>query len=105
MTTWIVIIAVGLGSYALRSLPVLLDLRVFRSPAFERTIGHAATAAMAAIVMGGLRRSATSPALTVASLVAASVVLFFAYRRHSMARALLAGGLAYALVLTCALVV
>jgi branched-subunit amino acid transport protein len=94
-----VIVAVGLGSYALRALPVVLDAGWLRSPRVERTIAHAGTAALAALIMVGLRRSAATPVHSVAVAVAAAVAVVVAVRRGSMPQILLAGGCAYAAAL------
>jgi branched-subunit amino acid transport protein len=98
MTTWLVILGVGLGSYLLRSLPVLLNSRWTTSPQFERAISHAGVAAVAALIVTGLHRGATSPAATAAVLAAATVALLISRRGGSMLRVLLVGFAAYAIV-------
>jgi branched-subunit amino acid transport protein len=98
MTTWIVVIAVGVGSYLLRSLPVLLDARWTSSPQVERVISHAGVAAVAALIVTGLHRGSTSPVATAAVVAAATVALVFSLRRASMLRVLLAGFVVYAVV-------
>jgi len=104
VTTWAVIVAVGLGSYALRALPLLLDGRWSGSARFERAIAHAGTAGLAALVAGGLRHSATSPAEALALAVAVAVGVVVAVRGGVMVRVLLAGGVAYGVVLVAAAV-
>jgi branched-subunit amino acid transport protein len=99
MTTWLVILAVGAGSYGLRALPVLLDAAWLRSPRFERTIGYAGTAALAALITSGFRNSATSPATTIAVVVAAAISAFVAVRSRSMYAILGAGAGAYAVAM------
>jgi len=42
MTTWIAVVCVGLGSYALRLLPLLVGDRVRWPGPVDRAIGHAA---------------------------------------------------------------
>jgi branched-subunit amino acid transport protein len=94
-----VIVAVGVGSYVLRALPVLLDGRWLSSPGFERTLGHAGTAALAALIAVGLRRSSATPVDSVAVVVAAAVAVMVAVRGGTMLQILLAGGSAYAAAL------
>jgi branched-subunit amino acid transport protein len=102
VTTWMVIMAVGLGSYALRALPVVLEAGWLRSPRVERTMGYAGTAALAALIVVGLRRSASTPVDTAAVIVAAATAVIVAVRRGSMPKILLAGGCAYAAALASA---
>jgi branched-subunit amino acid transport protein len=102
MTTWLVILAVGAGSYVFRALPVMVDARWLRSPRFERTIGYAGTAALAALIAGGFRGSATSPATTAAVAAAAAAAVFVSVRTRSMYRIMLTGAAAYAAVLAAA---
>jgi branched-subunit amino acid transport protein len=99
MTTWLVIVTVGVGSYLLRSLPVLLDWRWMSSPRVERTIGHAGVAAVAALIVTGLHRGATSPAATAAVVAAATTALVISRRGGSMLRVLVVGFAAYAAVI------
>jgi branched-subunit amino acid transport protein len=95
VTTWLVILAVGLGSYVLRALPTVLGERWTGAPAFERAVAHAGTAAIAALIAGSVRRDAADAgalAMTVAALLVAAVV---AWRGASLPRVLLAGGATY----------
>ena len=103
MTTLMVMIAVGIGSYVLRALPVLLDIRVLHSPAVDRGIRRAATAALAALVAIGLRHSATDGLHTAAVLATAAAALAVAWRGGSTVRVVAAGGAAYAAVLLAAM--
>jgi branched-subunit amino acid transport protein len=96
MTAWLVILAVGVGSYALRALPTVLGERWTGAPAFERTVAHAGTAAIAALIAGGVRRDATdvtSLSVTVVALVVAAVV---AWRGATLPQVLVTGGATYA---------
>jgi branched-subunit amino acid transport protein len=102
MTTWLVIAAVGAGSYVTRALPVLLGARWTNTPRVERTIACAGTAALAALIASGFRRAATTPADSAAVVLAAAVALYIALRGGSMARILLLGGLAYGVALVSA---
>jgi branched-subunit amino acid transport protein len=105
MTTWLVILAIGAGSYVFRALPVLVDAAWLRSPRFERTIGYAGTAALAALVATGFRGSATSPTTTVAVVAAATVAGLIAMRGRSMYAILGTGAGAYAAVMIATSVV
>jgi len=98
MGTWAVILAVGLGSYVLRAMPLLLGPRWPRSQRFDNIVAHAGTAALAALIVGGLRRSATSTDELVATGAAVAAALTIAVRGGSMARVLLAGGAAFAVM-------
>jgi branched-subunit amino acid transport protein len=102
MTTWLVIVAVGAGSYVMRALPVMLSARWTGTPRVERTIAHAGTAALAALIAGGFQRAATTPTDIAAVVLAAAVALYIAVRGGSMARILLTGGLAYGIALASA---
>lgn len=99
MTTWLVIVAVGAGSYVMRAFPVMLGARWTSTPRVERTIAHAGTAALAALIAAGFQRAATTPADSAAVFLAAAVALYIAVRGGSMARILLLGGLAYGVAL------
>jgi len=55
MTTWIAVVCVGLGSYALRLLPLLVGDRVRWPGPVDRAIGHAGLAALTALVIAGVQ--------------------------------------------------
>jgi branched-subunit amino acid transport protein len=99
MTTWLVIVAVGAGSYVFRVLPIILDRGRASSPRFERAIAHAGTAALAALTVAGLRRGSPTAGDVPGLVCAAAAALAFAVRGASMVRVLLAGSIAYAVVL------
>jgi branched-subunit amino acid transport protein len=99
MTTWLVIIAVGAGSYVFRALPVLVDARWLRSARFEQTVGYAGTAALAALIATGFRGSATSLTTGIAVAAAAAVAVGVAVRSRSMYGIMLAGASAYAAIM------
>ena len=96
MMTWLVLLAVGVGSYGLRVGPLLLLERTRPSPAFERAIRHGGIAAIAALIalstQGVVASGDAVPALLA---VGAGAVL--AARGVPMLRLLLAGGALYAL--------
>lgn len=102
MSTWIVMIAVGVGSYALRLVPVVVGGRWIASARVERAIAHAGTAALAALVAAGLRRDAGGPADALALALMVVVALVLAVRGASLPRVLLAGALVHAVVAGCA---
>jgi branched-subunit amino acid transport protein len=94
--TWAVIAAVGLGSYLLRALPLHLGERLTTSPRIERTIAHAGTAALAALIATGLRPDAVATGETATTMAAAGVALVVALRGGSLLKVLLWGGAAAA---------
>jgi len=102
VTAWLVIVAVGVGSFVLRALPVALDARWPRSPRVEQAIAHAGTAALGALVALGLRRSATSPTDTVTVAVAAGAAALVAVRGAGLHKVLLTGAAAASWVMAVA---
>lgn len=86
--TWLVMLAVGVGSYVLRALPVFAGERVLASPAVERVIGYAGTAALAALVTTGLRAVPDRPGQTVLTLAVGAAALTIAVRQGSVLRVL-----------------
>jgi len=94
--TWIVILAVGLGSYALRVGPQLLFERTSLSASGDRLIRHAGTAALTALVVVSTKQSASGNAL-VPTLLAVAVAVVLAARGGSMVRLLACGAGVYAL--------
>jgi branched-subunit amino acid transport protein len=100
MSAWLVIVTVGLGSYLFRAGPVVTGARWTASPAIERAIGRAGTAALAALVVGGLRHESTGSATAAGVVAAAAVVLSMALRGQSLLRALLAGAAVHAAIVT-----
>lgn len=96
--TWFVIIAVGVGSYLLRVLPLFVGGRYLESPRVERIIAQAGSAALAALIVTGLHRSASTATAPLPTWLAAAAALAVAVRGASMQRVLAAGALAYAAV-------
>ena len=97
MTTWLAVGGVGLGSYALRLLPLLVGDRVRWPGGVDRAISHAGLAALAALVVAGVkhddgngRLGATLWALT--AVIAAAVA---ARRSRSMLWVVAAGLVSY----------
>ena len=93
--TWIVVLAVGLGSYLFRVGPLLAIQRMTLSPQVERVVRHAGTAAITAlIVVAGKQSAAGGSALPTILALAAGIGL--ACRGASMTRILFVGGALYA---------
>lgn len=93
--TWIVMIAVGVGSYLFRLGPLLVLRRVALSDRADQLIRHAGTAAITALIILSTKQSATGSA-AVPALLAVSVAAVLAARRASMLRLLAIGGAIYA---------
>jgi branched-subunit amino acid transport protein len=96
--TWVVIVAVGIGSYLLRVLPLFVGGRLLASPRAERIIANAGAAALAALIVTGLDRSAGTATETVPTWLCAAAALVVAVRGGSMQRVLAAGALTYTAV-------
>ena len=93
--TWIVILAVGVGSFVFRLGPLLVIERIRLTDRADRAIHHAGTAAITALIVMSTKHSATGSAVIPTMLaVAAGIVL--AARGTSMVRPLLCGGGIYA---------
>ncbi|MGD9704877.1 MAG: AzlD domain-containing protein [Acidimicrobiia bacterium] len=93
--TWLVMIAVGLGSYAFRLGPLLVLQRVTLSDRADRLIRNAGTAAITGLIVVSTKQSATGSA-ALPAVLAVSVAAVFAARRASMIRLLALGGAIYA---------
>jgi branched-subunit amino acid transport protein len=94
---WIAVLGVGLGSYFLRLVPLLVLGRVRLGAGTEQLIGRAGLAAIAALIAVSTRSAAHGPAApAVLAAVAAGTVV--AARGASMLRIVIAGGLVYAAV-------
>ena len=93
--TWLVILAVGAGSFLFRVTPLLLLGRVPLGPRAEGAVRHAGLAAITALVVLGTRQAATGAA-TIPALAAVLVGVVAAARRASMPRLLAYGGATFA---------
>jgi branched-subunit amino acid transport protein len=93
--TWMVILAVGAGSFAFRLGPLLALERVTLSERGDRLIRNGGTAAITALIVGATKHSATGTA-TVPTLLAVGVGLVLAARGGSILRLLVCGGAIYA---------
>jgi branched-subunit amino acid transport protein len=93
--TWVVILAVGLGSFVFRLGPLLLFERISLSERGDRVVRDAGTAAIAALIVASTKQSATGTA-TIPAVVAVAVAIVVAARGGSMLRLLVVGGGIYA---------
>jgi branched-subunit amino acid transport protein len=93
--TWVVILAVGAGSFVFRLGPLLVFQRISLTERADRVIRYAGTAAITALIVVSTKNSATgTAALPTLLAVAAGVVL--AARGVSMLRLVVYGGGIYA---------
>ena len=95
MSTWLVVLAVGAGSFAFRAGPLLLLHRATLSDRTERAIRHAGTAAIAALIALSTQGAAEHGSPAAALLAVAAGVVLVA-RRASMPAIIVAGGGLYA---------
>ena len=93
--TWLVILAVGAGSFVLRLGPLLVFERISLTERGDRVIRHAGTAAVTALIAVTTKHSATGDAV-IPTLLAIAVAAVFAARGSSMVRLLVFGGATYA---------
>jgi branched-subunit amino acid transport protein len=93
--TWVVIVAVGLGSFAFRLGPLLLLRRVSLSERADRLVRQAGTSAIVALIVVAARNEAVGDAVW-PTLLAVAVGTVLATRGASMVRILGCGGAAYA---------
>jgi branched-subunit amino acid transport protein len=101
MSMWLAIVLVGLGSYALRVIPMLLGERVRLSQRTDVTLRHAAVGAMSALLVLGVKKVDADPVSpdTIAVGMALAVSGTVAILGRSMALVVLCGGLTYGLAL------
>ena len=93
MTVWLVVLAIGLGSYVIRVVPMVLGGQL--RPTVERACGRAGAAALAALVVGDVM-SAGPAGPTAAMAAAVGVGLTVALAGRSMPWVLASGVLAHA---------
>ncbi len=93
MSTWIVIVVAGLGSYLFRLSMIILAGRITMSPAAERACGLVVPAAFAALAAAGVATACTGLGITgaAAPLAAAAVAVIAVLRTGSPQAAILAG--------------
>ena len=93
--TWLVILAVGAGSFLFRLGPLLVFERISLTERGDRAIRHAGTAAITALIVVSTKHSATGDAV-IPTLLAVAVALVAAAKGASMLRLLLFGSATYA---------
>jgi branched-subunit amino acid transport protein len=93
--TWVVILAVGAGSFVFRLGPLLVFERISLTEQGDRAIRHAGTAATTALIVVTTKHSATGGAV-IPTMLAVAVAAVLAARGASMLRLLLIGGATYA---------
>ena len=89
--TWLVVLAVGAGSFVFRLGPLLVFQRVKLPAGADRFIRHAGLAALTALIVTATKQAATG-SHTVPVLLAVGVAAVLAARGRSMVRLLLTGG-------------
>jgi branched-subunit amino acid transport protein len=92
---WVVILGVGLGSYAFRLGPLLLFRRVSLTERGERLLRNAGTSAIVALIVVSTKNGASGTA-TVPTVLAVGVATVLAARGATMLRLLVCGGGIYA---------
>ena len=93
--TWMVILAVGAGSFLFRVGPLFALERVTLSERSDRLIRNGGTAAITALIVGATKHNATGSAI-VPTLLAVAVGVALAARGASILRLLVCGGGIYA---------
>lgn len=93
MSTWIVIVAAGLGSYLLRLSMIILTGRITMPPSLERASGFVAPAAFAALAAAGVAAACGGLGITQAAapLAAVAAAVIAVLRTGSSQAAILAG--------------
>jgi branched-subunit amino acid transport protein len=93
MNTWIVIVAVGLGSYLFRLSMIILTGLITMPPYLERASGLVVPAAFAALAAAGVAAACGGLGLTraAAPLVAVAAAVIAALRTGSSQAAILVG--------------
>lgn len=102
MSTWFAVLGVGVGSYLLRLVPLLALGEATLSPAVQRRINHAGTAALTAIVVTALRHPTGHGVGTTLACIAGAAV---AVRGVSMPRMLVVGAGVYVAIVSTGLLV
>ena len=93
MSTWIVIVAVGLGSYLFRLSMIILTSRITMPPYLERASGLVAPAAFAALAAAGVAAACSGLGIigAAAPLTAVAAAVIAVLRTGSPQAAILAG--------------
>lgn len=90
MTSWGVFLAVGVGSYLMRVVPLLVGARVDWTPRTERAVQHAGIAAIVALITSATIH-AGADATTPVAVLAVLVGVIVAVRGGSMLRTVVVG--------------
>ncbi|MEO5837839.1 MAG: AzlD domain-containing protein [Acidimicrobiales bacterium] len=93
--TWVVILAVGAGSFVFRLGTLLVLERITLSDRGDRVIRHAGTAAITALIVVATKHNATGGSV-IPTVLAVVVGVALAARGGSMVRLLVFGGATYA---------
>jgi len=98
---WLAIVLVGVGSYGIRVVPLLLGERMRLSERTDATLRHAAVGAMTALIMLGVKRVATEPFSpdTIPVALALAISGTVALGRRSMPLVVLCGVATYGMAL------
>lgn len=101
MSMWLAVLLVGLGSYVLRAVPLLLGERVQLPADVDAALHHAAVGAMTALLVLGVMHTVDRPFSTdgLAAALALAVAGAVGLRGHAMPLVVLSGGATYALAL------
>ena len=99
--TWLAVIGVGLGSYLLRVIPLVVLPRVSPPASFDRVVRHAGVAAITALLVASVSGQAATGELG-PTLIAVTVATALAIRGATMLNVVLVGGLVYVAVLVAA---
>ena len=93
MSTWIVIVAAGLGSYLFRLSMIILTGRITVPPSLERASGLVVPAAFAALASAGVAAACGGLGITrsAAPLVAVAAAVIAVLRTRSSQAAILVG--------------
>jgi branched-subunit amino acid transport protein len=99
--TWLAVIGVGLGSYLLRVIPLVVLPRVSLPASFDRVVRHAGLAAITALLVAAVRGEAGTGGRG-PTLIAVTVAAALAIRGATMLHVVLVGGVVYVIMLVAA---
>ena len=91
MSAWIVVAAVGAGSFLFRISMLVVAARIGLPPVVERAAGHAVPVSFAALATGALAEDLAAPGTTLAPVAALVVAVVAVRRTGSPHTALVAG--------------
>jgi branched-subunit amino acid transport protein len=106
MNAWVVVLAVGAASLAIRALPLMASEAIHLGPKAAAALRHAGIGAMTALLVTALvahRGTSTHP--DVAILAGVGIGAALAWRGWSMMRVVVVGAACYAAVTVAAMVV